>query len=859
MILMKTFKRSDFDEELLQVRKANIEKQAKEKADRVNIDEIPSGPVDIDTGFEDISKNKGVIYEGKLGGDDPYFDSSDSGSDISNEKEGDPIDDDEVVDPLPRTFSSKIYFDKTTKNVCFQLYMVVLNAIEFREALQSYYIQKSVNLKLDPNEKKRVRAKCILLSCISKDGNNQMYPVAWAVVDKGTKDTWSWFLRCIIHDLELEENGGEDLTVMSDMQKGLHLALTNLLPNAEHRWCARHIWANWKPVWSVVNVKRKQCSCRSWQLKRIPCAHAIAAMHYKGWNVESYVDHWYQRKTYLKAYEKYIQPMTNINMWPRSKRPPIEPPEITPMSGRLGKNRKKTKDEAKKDFSSSCGSQPSVQASTSTIVATTERDANASTAEEMPVNNKSRNRRPVGRPSNAQSAPTCSERPAYDHSGPTAAGRHANAASVDGVRPARASTADIRPATIVMPTTTSAVGATATQSTTQLSTSVVGAQKRKTSTTLRGGANLAYKRPRQKKEKEAGFGVLFRSSSSVVERYGNTDRVLHSPTLIYSVPTNIDLGFKPNGLRWKGGAAITPRQLQQQNNKRSKAKSSPTTQATSSTQASKNNPQQALKKHNIRVLATLELGELKSQLNLLNLCVEAYDDKAVNWSTSNTSIILFVALLKSECPSGFPYAIQFSNVFYKSIRKYLIQLLMMWTLLKKRLEVFPSMIEVFIRLLFEAHYLIAKSHSLTYGKNLLRNFLAKSSYNDNVDGIRPTYGVHTWSNGPIPDCPPGVPPLVAFLVEHGFSVTPSSENTKVGQFIRLNPLVFTGIKVEKNPQGFIDEMENIFYVMHITIMKGVDFSTYQLKDVAYKWYKEWEQSMGDDAESALWDNFFSAF
>ncbi|KAM3309429.1 hypothetical protein P3S67_011173 [Capsicum chacoense] len=114
----------------------------------------------------------------------------------------------------------------------------------------------------------------------------------------------------------------------------------------------------------------------------------------------------------------------------------------------------------------------------------------------MPVNAKSSNRRPGGRPLNAQSAPTCSGRPANAHSAPTAAGRYANAVSIGGVRPARASTADIRPAAAVMPTTTSAVGATATQFTTQLSTSGVCAQKRKTSTTLRGGANLTYKRSR---------------------------------------------------------------------------------------------------------------------------------------------------------------------------------------------------------------------------------------------------------------------------------------------------------------------------------------------------------------------------
>ncbi|PHU02684.1 hypothetical protein BC332_27935 [Capsicum chinense] len=88
-----------------------------EKVDKVNVDEIPSGPVDIDAGFEDICKNKGVRYKGELGGDDPYFDSSDSGSDISDEEEEDPVDDDEVVDPLPKTSSSKIYFDKIAKKL----------------------------------------------------------------------------------------------------------------------------------------------------------------------------------------------------------------------------------------------------------------------------------------------------------------------------------------------------------------------------------------------------------------------------------------------------------------------------------------------------------------------------------------------------------------------------------------------------------------------------------------------------------------------------------------------------------------------------------------------------------------------
>ncbi|KAF3629454.1 ALBINO3-like protein 1, chloroplastic [Capsicum annuum] len=37
---------------------------------------------------------------------------------------------------------------------------------------------------------------------------------------------------------------------------------------------------------------------------------------------------------------------------------------------------------------------------------------------------------------------------------------------------------------------------------------------------------------------------------------------------------------------------------------------------------------------------------------------------------------------------------------------------------------------------------------------------------------------------------------------------------KVGQFIKLNPLTFTGVKMEEDLQGFLDEMEKIFWASH---------------------------------------------
>ncbi|KAH0720481.1 hypothetical protein KY284_005511 [Solanum tuberosum] len=112
-------------------------------------------------------------------------------------------------------------------------------------------------------------------------------------------------------------------------------------------------------------------------------------------------------------------------------------------------------------------------------------------------------------------------------------------------------------------------------STQQSTTSASGSNK--SSKVKRGGANPGYKRPRTEKPRTAGFGVLFGANGSVIERSATTDKVLHCAPLKSSVPTNIDLGYKPSGLRWKGGAAVTQRQLQEQSYKRA-TQSTPSTQ-----------------------------------------------------------------------------------------------------------------------------------------------------------------------------------------------------------------------------------------------------------------------------------------
>ncbi|XP_047983687.1 uncharacterized protein LOC125224347 [Salvia hispanica] len=71
-----------------------------------------------------------------------------------------------------------------------------------------------------------------------------MYPIAWAVVEVENEVCWSWFVNILTQDLNLGD--GEGITILSDQQKGLENAVKDLLPMAEHRNCARHIYANWK-------------------------------------------------------------------------------------------------------------------------------------------------------------------------------------------------------------------------------------------------------------------------------------------------------------------------------------------------------------------------------------------------------------------------------------------------------------------------------------------------------------------------------------------------------------------------------------------------------------------------------------
>jgi hypothetical protein len=57
-----------------------------------------------------------------------------------------------------------------------------------------------------------------LLSAIGRDANNQIYPIAWAVVEYENKNSWAWFLGHLQKDIRIPY-GAEGWVFITDKQK----------------------------------------------------------------------------------------------------------------------------------------------------------------------------------------------------------------------------------------------------------------------------------------------------------------------------------------------------------------------------------------------------------------------------------------------------------------------------------------------------------------------------------------------------------------------------------------------------------------------------------------------------------------
>ena len=67
-------------------------------------------------------------------------------------------------------------------------------------------------------------------------------------------------------------------------------------------------------VYLVVDMNERSCSCMSWQMSSLPCAHACAVIRYSKQDVYDYVDTCFLLSTHNLIYSGQFQPLATHNM-----------------------------------------------------------------------------------------------------------------------------------------------------------------------------------------------------------------------------------------------------------------------------------------------------------------------------------------------------------------------------------------------------------------------------------------------------------------------------------------------------------------------------------------------------------------
>jgi hypothetical protein len=97
----------------------------------------------------------------------------------------------------------------------------------------------------------------------------------------------------------------------------------------------------------VVDLRKRTCGCRKWEMTGIPCAYAHFVITFHGHKPEDYVDHCYSIEMYKKAYAPIIYPIPSEEQWIRTYHSVLEPPRLRVTPGRPRKARTRAPDKSR--------------------------------------------------------------------------------------------------------------------------------------------------------------------------------------------------------------------------------------------------------------------------------------------------------------------------------------------------------------------------------------------------------------------------------------------------------------------------------------------------------------------------------
>ena len=103
----------------------------------------------------------------------------------------------------------------------------------------------------------------------------------------------------------------------------------------------------------VVDLVKKTCSYRSWDLNGIPCKHVITAIYINIETPEDYTHPCYFKETYMEIYNEVLPPMPSQLEWAKTGQPAPLAPHIYKPPGKPPKQRKRASDEPRNPYKAS--------------------------------------------------------------------------------------------------------------------------------------------------------------------------------------------------------------------------------------------------------------------------------------------------------------------------------------------------------------------------------------------------------------------------------------------------------------------------------------------------------------------------
>ncbi|KAI3459813.1 hypothetical protein Pfo_016476 [Paulownia fortunei] len=95
-----------------------------------------------------------------------------------------------------------------------------------------------------------------MLIAVTMDGNQQVLPLAFAIVDEQTTMSWKWFLQMLSKHII---QGVEGMYLISDRHPGILRAIESVhdftLPRGVHRFCLMHVCSNFNNHFKNIQLR----------------------------------------------------------------------------------------------------------------------------------------------------------------------------------------------------------------------------------------------------------------------------------------------------------------------------------------------------------------------------------------------------------------------------------------------------------------------------------------------------------------------------------------------------------------------------------------------------------------------------